>query len=1043
MTKEQYHYQKTDGFYDIESLADAFTFSHYNPANNVVNVFILWGQDQLQLLSKTEQQQIKDKILEINPPLKESNATINIFNGIDELAYFLLPLFSGMIRHNQRIYHELSQMSGHTWPGTLTTNPFVDENGENNTDIHTYQFGFNSKAYDMAMLAFVLDQWVSGNIPHQHEEWSNDQFITPSKIKNISNKVISANYPGALNEFSFNSSAGQLLNAMTQSTRFCDVRLLLGKSAKLTLGLKRYAAQAGWTILESDLVKGQDSLREAADKINKRNSLHPNNSKPKVTPVDLLADVVGYNVLDVLNSKKLFEMPDWQTGFNQHLQMLDRFADSFEGKLYVDSTNSKFIEYVIVPNNGGKPLRLQDNPAIDLTYPTADGKKDMLEVAREMGVDEEVLNFYDNFRGARTNPATEEAGVVQGQANALKDPRLAKAREEGRMTDKGTSLDVWVKTPTGTANNSHINVSVGGAHGEYADYQAFISRKKNIEAFKNEQKIALDTYENLVSNDPSLSDKENEKETRNMRMEFARAAKAGDTIADITGVPLKEAVWRLKDLVTVNSKSIKAKRTPSFKVIPKEFVKPIFGRNIIHIDVDSLYPTLLDWLETLERTDGYDIYGDLRVERLKLKHSLPEHKSDFTEEDWRKNAVQLLNKLLLNSATGAADANFDTNILVPNKIVSMRIIGNLLIYILSMKLAEAGGTLVSINTDGLYVAGLTEKEADPIAQEWQDYFNLSAGPEPIDRFVSKDTNNRLEVSNDKVDYAGGSSFSAWKEPSLMKSVSKPAMIDEALVNYLAHENMPLEDFDENFVRQYITDRIKNAVSPKEKEKLLLQFQWIFVGSNSKNRHYYTHDPKTNEYRAMSNIARTFITKPEYSDLKVKLLSVAKGNKTDNPVAHNIIKQDNIQLTLETGQHLITPAEIATDEIIEKVKELKKSKTNLPEFYAANKDALDNAVDTMNIDRGRYAPLALTADFKEFKSFYSNAYKATMTGTNSQILRANFVTSPRVNEEMSFFADNQGLDTLAQTDLLSQIDIDAYVHLVKGEWNLWATDHIVI
>ena len=43
-----YNYQPMDGFYDIESVEDAWTFSHYSPLNNIVNVFILWGSDKLE-----------------------------------------------------------------------------------------------------------------------------------------------------------------------------------------------------------------------------------------------------------------------------------------------------------------------------------------------------------------------------------------------------------------------------------------------------------------------------------------------------------------------------------------------------------------------------------------------------------------------------------------------------------------------------------------------------------------------------------------------------------------------------------------------------------------------------------------------------------------------------------------------------------------------------------------------------------------------------------------------------------------------------------
>lgn len=1030
--KSKYTYQPRDGFYDIESVGDAWTFSHYLPLKNIVNVFVLWGQNQLVPLSKDEIALIKNKILDVNPNLKSSNAKINVFNGVTELMHYLVPLFADQLPRNSKPYAKFNSTKNLYSNDLLSKNPFVDEVGDNDTSVHTYQFGFNSKSYDMGVLAYVIQQWSAGNLPITPEDWSSKEtlreFISPQQIKDISNKIINADYPSKVNELSYREDAGRILQGMTKSTRFVDIRLLLGKSGKLTLGLKRYAAQAGWQVLESELVKSQDDLHTIADKINAK----PSTVKP-VSPIQLLADVIAYNVLDVLNTKKLFEMPDWQTGFSQHLQLLDRFESSFEGKLYVDSTNSKFIEYVIVPNNGGSPIRLKDSPSIELTFPTIHGDQDMLEVAKSFGLPDEVYAFYDNFRHAKTIGGKQAVEV--GKENVLNDTRLNKAKEEGRLSDKGTTLDVWVTDESGNVNNSHINVSVGGAHGEYASFEDYVKKLEYINTFKKEQIALEEHYNTLVSNNPDLSEKDNEKETRRLRLEFSRDVKAGDT--------LPNGIIPMNTLATVNSKRTTLKKAPSFSMVPSDYVKTVFAKDVIHADVDSLYPTLLTLLKTLLRNDGKDVYGDLRNERLKLKASLPEHKSEYTDKDWEVNAVQLLNKLLLNSATGAADANFDTNILVSNKITSMRIIGNLLIYILSMKLASIGGTLVSINTDGLYVYGISKQEAENVISKWRQYFNLSASPEVVERFISKDTNNRIEVSNGKIDYAGGGSFSAWKKPSLMKSVAKPAMMDEALVNYMWKQDNPLDSFDRSVIKNYIQKRIDEAVSDDDKEELLLKFQWIFAGSPSKNRFYYEYDATSDKYTQLSHISRAFITDPDKSKTNnvIKLLSAAKGNAVDDETAHRLITDDEIQITFEqSGQHLITKEEKDVDKIISEIKTLKKTTTDVPEFYAEHKDELDHAVEIMNVPAGQYAPLALVGDFKEFVSFFKKSYDAHMTGKNSKILRSSFIASPRVAPEMNFTVNNNSLEDIAKTDLLNTIDIDSYVDLVQGEWELWSQKH---
>ena len=95
---------------------------------------------------------------------------------------------------------------------------------------------------------------------------------------------------------------------------------------------------------------------------------------------------------------------------------------------------------------------------------------------------------------------------------------------------------------------------------------------------------------------------------------------------------------------------------------------------------------------------------------------------------------------------------------------------------------------------------------------------------------------------------------------------------------------------------------------------------------------------------------------------------------------------------------------------------------------------------MGVHSGKYAPLAMLGDFKTFTTFYKNAYKEKMIGTDSPILRASFIASQRVNENMRFAVDNNGLDTIAKTNVLEHIDVDAYVDLVEAEWSLWSENH---
>ena len=1038
-----YTYHPNDYFYDIESLEDAFTYARFNPNTNTATAYVLWGKDQLERLSDNDINKIKQKIYEVNPDFKAKNIKLEIKNGVTELMEHLVPLFVDQLSG----YHTLSKVAENytnAYGERLSVNPFVDETNENDRSIHTFQFGFNSKAYDMPMTAYIIDMWAENKLPVHNSDWANtSSHITPSKIKKVSNSLIQASFPSQAPYFGYNEPSGKILNAMTTSARFADVRLLLGKSGKLTLGLKRYAAQAGWTILESELVKGSDSLHRIADEINKQN---PDKT---ITAVDLLADVLAYNFVDVLNTKNLFELSDWQTGFTQHLQLLERYEKEFEGKLYVDSTNSKFIEYVIVPNNGGKPVKLQDSETIDLTFPTNQGDVNMLELAHQMGLPDEIYNFYKNFDGATS--------VKDGLESVKADPALALAREEGRLNENGTTLDIWVPKSNGELTNAHVNVSIGGGHGEYANRDEYLAIGEIFKTFDLEQKVYLDyfdtishQFDNVVfdESDETKDAKKREKAIKDARLELTRLVKDNPdaTLADLPiASPVQTHNHPLKTLATVNSKRITAKENKiKWSQKPADYVKTVYAKDTIHADVDSLYPSLLTLLRTLLRQDGVDVYAQIREERLEIKFSLPEHKSDYTDEDWKRNAVQLLLKLLLNSATGAADANFDTNILVSNKITAMRIIGNLLITLLSIKLSDIGGEIVSINTDGLYVNGISEDEADAVIQEWKELFQLSASPEKIDKFISKDSNNRLEMTNGKIDYAGGASFSAWKEPSMTKSVSKPAMLDETLVHYLASQDYALREFDHDKAVQYMQYRIATAKSVQDKAKLIRQFQWIFNSSPYKNRFMTFYNTKTGARQLLPNISRTFLVKPEYSDDIISLMTVAKKNGTDDPEARQLIDDENIKLTYERGQHLRNEAEARADDLINEITALTKTNTpDLPQWFDEHESQLQELADVMGMDPARYAPLAWISDLTTFKKKFTEEYKKTLKGTNSRILRAAFETATRVLPDMRFVLANDNVEVLAQTDLLSKLDLNAYADLVENEWSVWAADFVEV
>ena len=100
---------------------------------------------------------------------------------------------------------------------------------------------------------------------------------------------------------------------------------------------------------------------------------------------------------------------------------------------------------------------------------------------------------------------------------------------------------------------------------------------------------------------------------------------------------------------------------------------------------------------------GYDRYGEVYENKNKYSKLM---KDKSLSQDERDLYALMRNgtKLILNSASGAADANFESAIRMNNQIISMRIIGQLFSWRIGQAQTLEGGKATSTNTDGLYVA---------------------------------------------------------------------------------------------------------------------------------------------------------------------------------------------------------------------------------------------------------------------------------------------------------------------------------------------------
>jgi hypothetical protein len=214
-------------------------------------------------------------------------------------------------------------------------------------------------------------------------------------------------------------------------------------------------------------------------------------------------------------------------------------------------------------------------------------------------------------------------------------------------------------------------------------------------------------------------------------------------------------------------------------------------------------------------------------------------------------------KLILNSASGAADTVYDTNIRMNNVIIAMRIIGQLFTWRIGQAQTLEGFKITSTNTDGLYaVCDESSRElCRSILKRESESIGVDIEPEEM-RLISKDANNRIEVSLEgKILSASGGDTACFDGPNPTKALAHPAIVDTLIVKYLVKYG-PNEKFD--YVRaMQILDEIKKENEPKQ---LLMLYQNMINSSEGTCRYVFAR--VGNDIRKLQHNNRVFAVKQE-------------------------------------------------------------------------------------------------------------------------------------------------------------------------------------
>lgn len=891
-----YAYKHDDMFYDVESLSNVFTVAWWLPNPEMNAIILSYLDDDGIIQGEADEEFIRQYIYGLHPRLKEAGTTIvfenikhtgciNEFVGQNGNTHSVLGMQSFAKRMglaNQATYLNARVEDRHKEGGGLQyhpayypvkqTDPDYDENR------HGYRFGYNSTNYDLTILAHLLselhDCHFLPSYTNRPVQWDSNVPFTAAMLRDFNDELFEdswksqmamrlAHVPGTRpNSFGDFTKPGWIQRkSWLLSGRYIDVSRLNEKLQKV--GLKRLLGMLGLQIMESDKLE--------------------NNTR--ITTLEEFSDLLAYNISDVVNLQLLFEHKVYQNAFNVRGQLLKTFPATIYGqkrgyaqngqempvdegnyvnirkdRLTRDSTSAKFVEFAIAPYS---PIK--DIPVVSFLYPSElEAKKlgipqsDVLEDTKKFFEETvtadpnhqahkdfmEVYNFYDSIRGHNFNLSKAYSkhygnGDLDGKTNQY---------IRGLMTQYNTNLFYHHKDEQGIVYRSSClaNFSIGGIHGAEVNMALY---NQDLEEYQNERAIQ-DYVESLYPsatdalNGPTyitlpeglhLTERVKQKLNEDRTIKIREFVKSGSTKKNATWRPVPEV-----ELFKKNS-------TGKWEVQDKYRFVSVGPSH--HEDFTSYYPLLLSRLSVFINPSyhGYDANGnpadpyyELFLTRLKKKKeakdmSLTQEQRDLAQIE------QESRKLLINAASGAGDATFDNNIRANNAVISMRIIGQLFAWRIGQAQTLAGARVPSTNTDGLYTMDISAEVNDRILEDISKDMYIGIEPERLDRFVSKDSNNRLEVYKGKITSAKGGTLNSWEGPQPTQSLDHAAVIDHVLAKYLADdrlENPADSEFDrehaEKMFREFIQTHIKKG-TPQEALKF---FQWIVASSTGTHRYHY-------------------------------------------------------------------------------------------------------------------------------------------------------------------------------------------------------------
>lgn len=888
-----YTYKPDDMFYDVLSMNNVFIVTCWLPAANAIILSYL--DDSHIIQDQQGEDYIREYIYQKNLHLR-ANRTEVVFENIGNTGFIRefnpnqnenggqlgmqsfakrFGLTNASTYLNAHVQKRDEGANGIKYDPAFypvkQTDPDYDENR------HGYRFGYNSKNYHMTILAYLFSRVHPGyftrrfinspvlidaetpitaaSLRNYHNELQEDTWRKDMPKRLAYPKTIHENQKEDYTKLGWLMRKGWLL-----SGRYIDVARLNEKSQGIEL--KRLLGTLGLQIKES----------------------HKFESNEQIDTLEEFADRLSCNIYDVLNLQTLFEQKIYQKSFNIRGRLLNDYPQTIYGprkgrpsenqeaqvdtgnylnvrknRLTRDSTSASFVEYAIAPY---KPIK--DIEKVSFIYPSeSEAKKlgivptDILEDTKtffEQNVTSDpndrvhqdfmqIYRFYDAIRGRNFNSSK---AYKEHYPNGIESLGTAYIKE--LMSTYNTNLFYHRKNENGHVYRSScfVNFSIGGVHGAEINVKRF---EEDQEECKRDR-IIQEYVESLY---PSITEALNGESSIKIPEHLQIPKRLEDKISEDRKIKLQEftkfgslkanAVWRDKMNVDLFKKNSSGSWT-----IQSKYTYVSSGASH-HQDYESFYPLLLSRLSVFVNSSyhGYkengeptDPYYDMYLERAAKKEK---SKDQSLPEEVRNDAdiEQDSGKLLINAASGIGDAKFDNNIRANNAIISMRIIGQLFAWRIGQAQTIAGARVPSTNTDGLYTMDISAEENDRILKEVSKDMYIKIDTERLDRFVSKDSNNRLESHNGMIRSAKGSTLSSWEGPQLKQNLDHPAIIDHILAKYLANiefENPINHPFKRSHVDKILRDFVNEHLSAGTPQTALKYFQWIISSSSVTHRYVY-------------------------------------------------------------------------------------------------------------------------------------------------------------------------------------------------------------